>query len=317
MADFERTEYKFPDELDADIADNEFEIEIEDDTPQEDRGREPMPKHIVEELEEDELDSYDEKAKQRLKQMRKVYHDERREKEAAQREHREAVALAQRLLQENQRVNTVLGNGEKEYVNTVQSLAQREQEAAKKAYREAFEAGDADGIVEAQEQLQLATIKLAQAQNMRLGALQTPDYEVQQAQERLQRPVAPQVPQPDEKALEWQERNEWFGKDKEMTSAALGLHAKLVDDGVPVGSKEYYNVLDKTMRKRFSEYFGESEERKVSKGKPSNVVAPASRSTSAKKIKLTQSQVNLAKKFGLTPEQYAKAALALENQNGR
>jgi hypothetical protein len=165
--------------------------------------------------------------------------------------------------------------------------------------------------------MQLATLKLAQAHNMRTGALQTPDYEVQQAQERLQRPAEPQVPRPDEKALDWQERNEWFGKDKEMTSAALGLHAKLVDEGVPVGSKEYYNVLDKTMRRRFNEYFGETEDRKPSKGKPSNVVAPASRSTSATKIKLTQSQVNLAKKFGLTPEQYAKAALALENQNGR
>jgi hypothetical protein len=165
--------------------------------------------------------------------------------------------------------------------------------------------------------MQLATLKLAQAHNMRTGALQTPDYEVQQAQERLQRPAEPQVPRPDEKALDWQERNEWFGKDKEMTSAALGLHAKLVDEGVPVGSKEYYNVLDKTMRRRFNEYFGETEDRKPSKGRPSNVVAPASRSTSATKIKLTQSQVNLAKKFGLTPEQYAKAALALENQNGR
>ena len=315
MADFERTEYKFPDEID----DNEdvIEIEIEDDTPEEDRGREPMPKHIVDELEDDELDSYDAKAQQRLKQMRKVYHDERREKEAAQREHREAVAVAQRLLQENQRVNQVLGNGEKEYITNVQNLAQKEMQEAKRAYKDAYEIGDADGVVEAQEQMQLATLKLAQAHNMRTGALQTPDYEVQQAQERLQRPSAPQVPQPDEKALDWQERNEWFGKDKEMTSAALGLHAKLVDEGVPVGSKEYYNVLDKTIRRSFPEQFGDSEDRKSSRGRPSNVVAPASRSTSATKIKLTQSQVNLAKKFGLTPEQYAKAALALENQNGR
>lgn len=313
MADFERTEYKFPDEYD----DSDIEIEIEDDTPEEDRGRQPMPKHIVDELEEDELDSYDEKAQQRLKQMRKVYHDERREKEAAQREHREAVAVAQRLLQENQRVNQVLGNGEKEYITNVQHLAQKELQDAKRAYKEAYEMGDADGIVEAQEQMQIANLKLVQAHNMRTGSLQTPDYEVQQAQERLQRPVAPQVPQPDEKAWDWQDKNPWFGKDKEMTSAALGLHAKLVDEGVPVGSKEYYNVLDKTIRRRFPEQFGDSDDRKSSRGRPSNVVAPATRSTSATKIKLTQSQVNLAKKFGLTPEQYAKAALALENQNGR
>jgi len=313
MADFERTEYKFPDEAD----DSEIEIEIEDDTPEEDRNRQPMPKHIVDELEDDELDSYDEKAQQRIKQMRKVYHDERREKEAAQREHKEAVSVAQRLLQENQRVNSVLGNGEREYISNVQNLAQKEMQEAKRAYKDAYEIGDADGVVEAQEQMQLATLKLAQAHNMQAGSLQTPDYEVQQAQERLQRPSAPQVPQPDEKALDWQDRNEWFGKDKEMTSAALGLHAKLVDEGVSVGSKEYYNVLDKTMRRRFNEYFGDTEDRKSSRGRPSNVVAPASRSTSPTKIKLTQSQVNLAKKFGLTPEQYAKAALALENQNGR
>jgi hypothetical protein len=313
MADFERTEYKFPDEAD----DSEIEIEIEDDTPEEDRNRQPMPKHIVDELEDDELDSYDEKAQQRIKQMRKVYHDERREKEAAQREHKEAVSVAQRLLQENQRVNQVLGNGEREYIGNVQQLAQKELQDAKRAYKDAYEIGDADGVIEAQEKMQFATIKMAQAHNMQAGSLQTPDYEVQQAQERLQRPSAPQVPQPDEKALDWQDKNEWFGKDKEMTSAALGLHAKLVDEGVSVGSKEYYNVLDKTMRRRFNEYFGDTEDRKSSRGRPSNVVAPASRSTSPTKIKLTQSQVNLAKKFGLTPEQYAKAALALENQNGR
>jgi len=311
MSNHEQSVYKFPDE-----DDDEIEIEIEDDTPEEDRGRQPMPKHIVDELEEDELDSYDEKAQQRLKQMRKVYHDERREKEAAQREHQEAVSVAQRLLTENKRVNQVINNGEKEYVNNIQRIAQQDINIAKRAYKEAFEVGDADGIVEAQEQMQLANLRLVQAHNMQLGALQTPEYEVQQAQERLQRPVQ-QVARPDEKALDWQDRNEWFGKDKEMTSAALGLHAKLVDEGTPVGSKEYYNALDKTMRRRFSEYFGDSDDRKSSKGRLSNVVAPASRSTTSKKIKLTQSQVNLAKKFGLTPEQYAKAALDLENQNGR
>lgn len=311
MSNHEQAVYRFPDE-----EDDEIEIEIEDDTPEEDRGRQPMPKHIVDELEEDELDSYDERAQQRLKQMRKVYHDERREKESAQREHQEAVNVAQRLLTENKRVNQVINNGEKEYVNNIQRIAQQDINIAKRAYKEAFEVGDADGIVEAQEQMQLANLRLVQAHNMQLGALQTPEYEVQQAQERLQRPVQ-QVARPDEKALDWQDRNEWFGKDKEMTSAALGLHAKLVDEGTPVGSKEYYNALDKTMRRRFSEYFGDSDDRKSSKGRLSNVVAPASRSTSSKKIKLTQSQVNLAKKFGLTPEQYAKAALDLENQNGR
>ena len=170
----EQKPYKFPDEDQED----ELQIEIEDDTPPSDRGKIPSDQEFIDDLERDEeLDEYSIEAKKKIAGFRKVYHDERREKEAAQREHREAVALAQRLLQENQRVNQVLGNGEKEYINNVQSLAQKELNEAKRAYKDAYEVGDADGVVEAQELMQLATIKLAQAQNMRTGALQTPDYE--------------------------------------------------------------------------------------------------------------------------------------------
>ena len=310
--------FKFPDEVDmTEPLDNfNVEVEVEDDTPEEDRNRQPMPKHIVDELEEDELDSYDEKAQQRLKQLRKVWHDERREKEAAQREHKEAIALAQRLLQENQRVNNVIYNGEREYVSTIQELAKREVEQAKKQYKEAFESGDSEALVDAQEQLNLANLKMVRAHNVQTGALQTPENEVKQVQERLNRPVQveQEIPKPDRKALAWQDRNSWFGQDEEMTAAALGLHAKLVKEGIDQTSDEYYDTLDRTMRKRFSDYFGEEQK---SKGKPSSIVAPASRSTSPTKIRLTHTQVTLAKKLGLTPEQYAKAALQLETRNGR
>ena len=113
------TEFKFPDEVESkgkpsQNAEPEIEIEIEDDAPAEDRGRQPLPKPLVEELEKDELDQYDDNVKTKLKQMRKVWHDERREKESALREQQEAVTLAQRLLEENKRIKGILTNGEKE-----------------------------------------------------------------------------------------------------------------------------------------------------------------------------------------------------------
>jgi len=318
MPEFEKEEFKFPDEAKAKPeAENSYEIEIEDDTPAEDRGREPMPKPIVEELDRDELDQYDEKAKEKLKQMRKVWHDERREKESAHRERQEAIAFAQKLMNENKRIKEILSTGEKEYVSTVQNAANLELEMAKKAYKEAYDAGDSDALIDAQQAMQEANIKIVQAQNFKMPSLQEEDYSVQQQYQ--ERPQAPQA-QPDKKLNAWQERNSWFGQDEEMTAAALGLHEKLKRTGVEIGSDEYYSTLDKTMRKRFTEYFGEPEDQQQktesTRSKPSTVVAPASRSTSSNKIRLKASQVQLAKKLGLTPEQYAQAALKLEAQNG-
>jgi hypothetical protein len=316
---FEEVEFKFPDEVQEnkgkplDKERPEIEIEIEDDTPEPDRGRQPLPRPLVEELEKDELDQYDDNIKTKLKQMRKVWHDERREKESAMREQQETLTIAQRLLEENKRIKGILSNGEKEYANTIQHSAGMELEMAKRAYKEAYEAGDSDKLLEAQQSLQVANIKLMQAQNFRMPSLQEPEIPVQQ------QPVQYQpVPQPDKKALSWQERNSWFGQDKEMTATALGLHEKLRDSGVEVGSEEYYRELDKTIRRRFPENFEESEEQKPqgSRSKPSTVVAPATRSTAPNKVKLRQSQVSLAKKLGLTPEQYVREVLKLEAQNG-
>ena len=318
MPEFEKDQFKFPDEAKAKPeAENSYEIEIEDDTPAEDRGREPMPKPIVDELDRDELDQYDDKAKEKLKQMRKVWHDERREKESAHRERQEAINFAQKLMNENKRIKDILSTGEKEYVSTVQNAANMELEMAKKAYKEAYDAGDSDALVDAQQAMQHANIKIVQAQNFKMPSLQEEDYSVQQQYQ--ERPQAPQA-QPDQKLNAWQERNSWFGQDEEMTAAALGLHEKLKRTGVQIGSDEYYSTLDKTMRKRFTDYFGEPEDQQqkteTTRSKPSTVVAPASRSTSSNKIRLKASQVQLAKKLGLTPEQYAQAALKLEAQNG-
>ena len=317
MPEFDNEEYVFPDEKELKAggkATEDFEFEIEDDTPQIDRNREPMPKQLVEDLEKDELEQYDEGVKQKLKQLKKVWNDERREKEAAQREHQEALELARRVLDENKKMKSYMNSGEKDFVEAVKSAANLELEMAKRTYKDAYDIGDTDKIIEAQQAMQEANIKLAQVKSFKLPTLQDDNFGVQ-TQSTEQTYHAPVV-KPDYKAMAWQERNQWFGQDKEMTAAALGLHEKLKENGVSVGSDEYYDALDKTMRKRFSEHFDDPEDVKVkstsTSTKPSTVVAPASRSTSSTKIKLKTSQVQLAKKLGLTNEQYARAVLNLE-----
>jgi hypothetical protein len=312
----DKDEFKFPDEIEEAKAkggsvEDDFEIEVEDDTPEQDRGREPMPKEVVDELENDELEEYSDKVKIRLKQMKKVWHDERRAKEAAYREQQEAIDFARRVAEENKRLKEQYNAGEKEYATTVQNAAAMELEMAKKAYREAYDSGDGDRLVDAQQAMQDANLKLHSAKNFRPTTLHEEEFAVQQQQERQPAPN-----QPDRRAMAWQERNPWFGQDEEMTASALGLHEKLKRNGVVVGSDEYYAVLDKTIRRRFSENFENSEtETKASqpRTKSSTVVAPATRSTSPNKVRLKASQIQLAKKLGLTPEQYAREAIKLEN----
>lgn len=317
----DENEFKFPDEVEdkgkpVDTG-NEIEIEIEDDTPSEDRGKTPMPKPLVEELERDELDAYDDNVKEKLKQMRKVWHDERREKEAALREQQETLTVAQKLLNENKRIREILSTGEKEYVSTVQHSAQMELDMAKRAYKEAYDAGDSDKLVEAQEAMQNANIRLLQAKNFRMPSLQEENFDVQTVQEPQQ------TRRTDQKAEAWQERNSWFGTNRGMTAYALGLHEELRDNGVAVGSDEYYGALDRTMRKRFPEAFGttmasvddEQTSREPAKTKPATVVAPATRSTSPQKVRLKTSQLNIIKKLGITPEQYVKEFVK-EARNG-
>lgn len=311
MADFQKDEFKFPDEIQEKEAKVDFEIEgdgdikieIEDDTPAEDRGRQPMPKEIVEKLEQDELESYSDDVRQKFKQLKKVWHDERRAKEAAYREQQEAITAAQRLLEENKRIKSMLNSGQEEYIAAVKSSTEMQLEMAKKAYREAYDSGDTDKLLEAQELITKSTLQMDRVNNFRLPPLQDNEIAVQPQQ---------QVQRPDNKALAWQERNPWFGQDEEMTAAALGLHEKLKRNGVVVGSDEYYSVLDKTIRKRFSENFDSSEVEATPRKNP-NVVAPATRSTSSKKIRLSTSQMNTIKKLGITPEQYVREVLKLEN----
>ena len=293
------------------VTEDKPDIEVEDDTPEADRGREPMPKEIVDELENDELEEYSEKVKTRLKQMKKVWHDERREKEREAREKAEALAAAQRLLEENRRLKADLSQGEQTLVGSVKQNAEFELEKAKREYREAYEAGDAEKLVDAQEKLNVASYKLQQINNYR-PTLQAPEPEVEQSVQQVQ------TPRLDAKTVAWQERNTWYGTDPEMTASALGLHQKLINERGPqyAGTDEYWDVIDKTMRRRFPDYFGEDEvvkEKPTSREAKPTVVAPASRSRSPKKIVLKQSQLAIAKKLGLTPEQYARELMKMEN----
>jgi hypothetical protein len=326
MAEMEKVEFEFPDEAEAKSKEEappaeeleaksspEIEIEIEDDTPPEDRGRKPLPKELVEKLEVDELDKYSLEAKEKLVQMKKVWHDERRRADSSDRERQAAIDAAQRLMEENKRIKDLLSNGEKEYVAAMKTAADLQLEMAKKSYKEAYEGGDSEGMMNAQQSITNATLQLDRIKNFKMPALQEEKNEVQIPQQ------AEKAPEPDRKATEWQENNLWFGQDEEMTATALGLHEKLKRNGVTIGSDEYYKRIDETMRKRFPEQFEEPEVEKPAAEpvrKPSNVVAPATRSTSSKRIRLTNTQVALAKKLGLTPEQYALEIKKLEALNG-
>ena len=318
MARYEADDYEFPDEaggdveLDVNDIDN-IEIEIEDDTPIADRNaRPPLPKDIVDELETaDESDDYSGKVQTKFKQYKKAWHDERRLKEEAYREQEEALSVAQKILDENQHLKSLLQSGEKELISTYQSSAELEVEKAKRNYKEAYDYGNTDAIIEAQEELMKATNKLDKAQNFRPTAQNT-DTGAQLLQKQ-QRAV-----QKDPKAAEWVAENPWYvdPTKKVMSRFAVGIHEDLLDTYGDkfIGSDEYYKRIDQEVQRRFPEEFSDqNDEPKAQRtSKLSTVVASAKRSTAPKKVSLSKTQVALAKKFGLTNEQYARELTKLE-----
>jgi hypothetical protein len=315
--------FKFPDEQDtakSDAAEDSLDIVVEDDTPPEDRGRTPLPKDIVDELDKDDLEEYSDKVKKRLSQMKKVWHDERREKERASREREEALRFAQTQSDEVKRLKQRLGDGEKVFISEVTKAATTEVETAKNKLKQAYEAGDSELIANAQEAMTDAKLKLREYERYK-PSLQDDNSDVERSQQTA---YAPATAKPDSKAESWREKNTWFGADEEMTALALGLHEKLVKSGVDPRTDDYYRQVDKTMRRRFPEYFGTDEqtaqntdrEEKPASRKNSTVVAPATRSTAPRQIRLTPTQVALAKRFGLSNEQYARELMKLENNNG-
>jgi len=265
------------------------------------------------------LDEYSDRVKQRMGQLKKAWHDERREKEASVRREKEAERIAKFQMQENQKLKETLSTGEADYLKTLQDKYTNELAIAQREYRDAYDLGDSEKLVEAQTKMNEAQYKLGQASDRQpqfsKETLQTKENTLSSEQDT----VRPTAPQPDAKALAWQEKNKWFGQDEEMTSLALGLHEKLVRNGIDPSSDQYYRSIDSTMQKRFPENFGDTdtlEEAKPAQRKPSTVVAPATRSTGPKKVRLTKTQLALAKKFKLTPEQYARELIKTESTNG-
>lgn len=305
-------EYKFPDEKESKASqeekvefeiegegDTETEVEVIDDTPAKDRGRRPMedpPKDFA----EDELNKYDEGVRKRIQHFTKGYHEERRAKEAAEREREEALRLAQAVVEENKKLKGSLNTNQQALLEQAKRVVGNEVEKAKAKYKEAYESGDSDAIVDAQEALINAKSKMERVNNFKPAPLQEEKTNVQP-----QRQVVNQPPV-DQKALAWQSENKWFGSDDEMTSFALGLHTKLVKSGVDPQSDEYYEKLNSRVRQVFADQFESEKPTNAPTSSRKSNVAPATRSTAPKKIVLTQTQVNIAKRLGVPLDLYAR-----------
>jgi hypothetical protein len=294
--------------VEVEIEGSDVELEVVDDTPEQDRGRTPAPP--PEDVSDDELTQYSESVQKRIRHFTRGYHDERRAKEAALREREEAVRLAQSVLEENKRLQGTLGKTQAVSLDQARKVADNELEAAKKKLRDAHEAFDSEALADAQVALNMASIRAERLANMRVAPVQSDETAVKPQQQQR----APDLQQPvDEKALRWKEKNTWFGTDPEKTSFALGFHTKLVNEGVDPQSDEYYSRVNQRMRQVFPELSDADDTPKTKR----SAVAPVSRSTAPKKIVLSQSQVNVAKRLGVSLEDYAKqVALEMRKQNG-
>lgn len=283
----------------------EPQVEIVDDTPEADRNRKPM-EEPPKEFTDDEISTYHETVQKRIKHFTKGYHEERRAKEAAFREREEALRVAQAMLEENKKLKSTVSQNQEALLEQAKRATQVELEKAKEEYKKAYDMGDSDALVAAQENLTAAKIKADKVANFKLPALQDETPELKQQLE------APK-PARDERAENWREKNQWFGKDELMTAYALALHSKLTSvERIDPTSDEYYQRIDSEIKSRFPEQFDASD---ATPQKKAPVVAPATRSTAAKKIVLTQTQVNIAKRLGLSPEAYAKEVAKLNQRN--
>jgi len=315
-------DYKFPDEIEAEAEDtsadtdssDDFEVDIEDDTPPEDRNKSKAPP--PEEVTDDELAAYDEKVQKRIKRFTRGYHDERRAKEVALREREAAEQYARTILEENKRLQQQVSTGSQAYIEQAKQAADYDLTSAERSYKEAYESGDSEAMVAAQRKIAQATLKIDKVSNMR--PIQVTEKEVQ----------LPQRAQVDERAEKWRSKNDWFGQNRSMTAFALGLHSELVEDrGINPTSPKYYQEIDNTMRKRFPDFFGSDEDNEVPSKetsepayeetprratRPATVVAPATRSTPPNRIRLKASQAAIARRLGVPLELYAKQVAELK-----
>ncbi len=286
-----------------------FEVDIIDDTPEEDKPRRPEDAE-AQIPEDDEIASYGENVQKRIKQLKFEYHEERRRKEEAARLQDEAVDYARKVYEENQKLRKTLEEGEGVLVQQAKSRVEAELERAKSAYKEAYETGDPDKLIDAQEKLNSLQNEKFRVESYKPKPQQTQEEPVQLRQK-------PKVPEPDAKTKAWAANNEWFGNDSEMTGYAFGVHESLVKQGVNPQSQadEYYNRIDESMRQRFPDKFGEQQVEAAPVRQAGSVVAPAGRSAKKpRRVQLTSTQVALAKRLGLSAEQYA-AQLLKESSN--
>lgn len=251
---------------------------------------------VVSDDQDDELGDYSSKVKARINKLTEKYRREQRDREESQR-------LAQQLYEENQKLQERIRGLDSGYLNEYGTRLEAQAAAAKDAFKKAYESGDPDLLAAAQEQMSKIAIdqerfRLAKQRNQNRQA------ETPVVQQQYQQPVAPRV---DEKAQTWAERNEWFGTDKMLTAAALAIHSTLVEDeGFDPTSEQYYSEIDKRIRREFPARFKSSQS-----AAPARVASVASSASKAavqgrRSVKLTASQVAMAKRLNVPLEEYAK-----------
>jgi hypothetical protein len=305
------------DDIEIDISgESDVEIEIVDDTPEQDRGRKPLEREVAD-ISDEEVEQYSDKVQKRIKELAHARHDERRAKESALREREEAIRVAQQLVEENKQLRGYVNSGEQTFAEVLKSKAESDLEMARKKYKEAVESYDTDAMLAAQEDLQDAKIRLDKANNFKPTTLQTEKEPV------YSQPSPSTEARPDDKTLRWQAKNQWFGSPgyEEVTAMALAVHQRLTaEKGADYArTDEYYERIDSRLKEKFPEIFGETTKPQgasTSKKPAATVVASAARSAATKKVKLTRSQEAIAAKLGLTPKQYAVELMKMEARNG-
>ena len=288
------------------LNEEDFDVEIIDDTPEEDR----VPKRNIEASEqseeesEEEIKNYSDNVQKRISKLKYDFHEERRAKEEATRLQEEALRYVEKLKKDNENLRKTLADGESMLIDQAKGRVGAELEKAKRDYKEAYESGDPDKLMEAQA-------KMSKLHN---EEFRVNEYQPQPAVAETPQPQKPQQPRLSQIDLEWQKNNPWFEKDTIMRGTAMGLHEEIKQKGIVPGSEQYYKEIDEGMRKIFPEKFDVQQE--APERQNGTVVAPVERSgKKSRTVRLTRTQVALAKRLGLSNEQYA-AQLMKEQSNG-
>lgn len=296
-------------ELDDDLND-ELEIEIVEDVEEDEKPRVSEKDYTGPEIpEDDEIESYSERVQKRMKKLSFEAKEADRQRQAMAREREELLRVTQTFHSENEKLRQQLQQNEGTLVAQAKARLEAQLAQAKAHYKDAYELGDTEKMIEAQEKLTSLNNDMYRVNNYKPRPAQQPAP--------VQQPQRPQAPKLDQRQEKWLSDNDWYGKDRQMTAFALGVHEELVYNGVDPNSDKYYTEINSAVRKRFSDKFEDDlEEVEVAPKKKANVVAPATRSSkNPRKVKLTQTQVALAKRLGISVEAYA-AQILKDQLNG-